>query len=146
MIDSVQARVTCQNQEVQNLINCCNSEKEVIEVEFDDVQRDYQIFAQQVESNRILGTQILEGHNHQIRTLDFVLKEARMGIDAIQDQSQQIIAGATEEFTTLKSRVQNCETEQTNLKIKQASLTILQYFAKKDNRFRDSHEEKRTQF
>jgi hypothetical protein len=37
MINSVQARVTRLDQEVQNLINCRNSEKEVIEVEFDDV-------------------------------------------------------------------------------------------------------------
>ena len=95
MIDSVQARVSRLDQEVQHLINCCNSEKEVIEVEFDDVRRDCEIFAQQVETNRMLGTQILEGHDHQIQTLDFVLKKARMGIDAIQDQSQQIIAGAT---------------------------------------------------
>jgi hypothetical protein len=40
MIDSMQARVTHLDQEVQNLINCCNSEKAVIEVEFDDVRRD----------------------------------------------------------------------------------------------------------
>jgi hypothetical protein len=38
-----------------------------------------------------------------------VLKEARMGIDAIQDQSQQIIARATEEFGKLKSRIKGCE-------------------------------------
>ena len=37
MINSVHTRVTHLDQEVQNLINCCNNEKEVIEVEFDDV-------------------------------------------------------------------------------------------------------------
>jgi hypothetical protein len=83
MIDSVQARVIRPDQEVQNLINCCNSEKEVIEVEFDQVQQDSNIFAQQVETNRVLETLILEVHDQQIRTLNFVLKEARMGIDAI---------------------------------------------------------------
>jgi chromosome segregation ATPase len=77
-----------------------------------------------VEINRILGTQMLEGHDHQIRILDFVLKDARIGIDAIQDQSQQIIAGATEEFASLKSRIESCEKEQTQQTVKQASLTI----------------------
>jgi hypothetical protein len=62
MIDSVHARVVRIGQEIQNLINCCNSEKKVIEVEFDDVRRDCEIFAQQVEINRALGTQVLEGH------------------------------------------------------------------------------------
>jgi protein-tyrosine phosphatase len=77
MIDSVQARVTRLDQEVQNLINCCNNEKEVIEVQFDDdVRWDCEIFAQQVETNRLLGTQILEGYDQEIQTLDFVLKEA----------------------------------------------------------------------
>jgi hypothetical protein len=61
-----------------------------------------------VETNRILGTQILEGHDQQMRTLDFVLKEARIGIDAIQDQSQQSIAGVTEEFEKQKSRINSC--------------------------------------
>jgi hypothetical protein len=37
MIDSLQTRVARLHQEVQNLIDCCNSEKEVIEVKFDDV-------------------------------------------------------------------------------------------------------------
>jgi hypothetical protein len=37
MIDSKQARVTRLDQEVRNLINCCNNEKKVIEVEFDDI-------------------------------------------------------------------------------------------------------------
>jgi hypothetical protein len=86
MIDCVQVRVTRLDQEVQNLINCCNSEKEVIEVEFNDIRRDYQIFAKQFETNRMLGTQLLEGHDQQIWTLDFVLKAARIAIDAIQDQ------------------------------------------------------------
>src|SRR6202158_3176919 len=112
MIDSVQARVSRLDQEVQNLINCCNSEKEEIEIEFDDVRKDCEIFAQQVETNRILGTQVLEGHDQQIRILDFVIKEARTGIDAIQEQSQQIIAGATEEFGKLKERIGACENEQ----------------------------------
>jgi hypothetical protein len=76
MIDSVEVRVTCLDQAVQNLIYCCNNEKEVIEVKFDNVRRDCKIFAQQVETNRILGTQILERHEQQIPTLDFVLKEA----------------------------------------------------------------------
>jgi hypothetical protein len=49
-----------------------------------------------------------------------VLKEARMGIDAIQDQLQQIIAGATEEFGTLKSRIDGGEKEQVQMKIKKA--------------------------
>jgi hypothetical protein len=125
MIDSVQARVTRLDQEVQNLINCCNSEKEVIEVKFEfDVRRDCNILAQQVETNRILGIQVREGHDQQIRTLDFMLKESRMGIDAIQDQSQQIIAGATEEFGNLKARIENCEKEQGQVKVKQALLTI----------------------
>jgi hypothetical protein len=53
-----------------------------------------------------------------------VLKEARMGIDAIQDQLQQIIAGATEEFGKLKSRIDGCEKEQVQMKIKQALLTL----------------------
>jgi hypothetical protein len=66
MVDIVQVRVTRLDQEVQHLINSCNSEKQVIEVEFDDIRRDCEIFAQQVETNRILGTQILEGHDHQI--------------------------------------------------------------------------------
>jgi hypothetical protein len=44
-IDSVQAQVTRLDQEVQNLINCCNNEKEVIEVESDDVRQDSEIFA-----------------------------------------------------------------------------------------------------
>jgi hypothetical protein len=44
-----------------------------------------------------------------------------MGIDAIQDQSQQIIAGAMEEFEKLKSRIDGCEKEQTQARIKQAS-------------------------
>jgi hypothetical protein len=48
MIDSVQEQVTHLDQEVQNLIDCCNSMKEVIEVKFDDVRRDCEIFAQQV--------------------------------------------------------------------------------------------------
>jgi hypothetical protein len=47
-----------------------------------------------------------------------------MGIDAIQDQLQQIIAGAIEEFATLKARIENCEKEQGQVKIKQLSLTI----------------------
>jgi hypothetical protein len=97
---------------------------EVIKVEFNNVKRDCEIFAQQVETNQILGTQILEGHDQQIRTLDFMLKEARMEIDAIQDQSQQIIAGATEEFANFKTRIENCEKEQGQVKVKQASLTI----------------------
>jgi hypothetical protein len=67
---------------------------------------------------------MMEGHDHQIQTLDFIVKEARMGIDAIQDQSQQIIAGATEEFANLKSRIEGCENEQGRKKIKQASLTL----------------------
>ena len=54
MTDSVQTRVSRLDQEIQNLIDCCNSEKEVIEVEFDDVRRDCEIFAQQVETNRIM--------------------------------------------------------------------------------------------
>jgi transcription initiation factor TFIID subunit TAF12 len=124
MIDSVQARVIRLDQEVLNLINCFNSEKEVIEVEFDDVRRDCEIFAQQVETNRILDTQLLEQNDQQIQTLDFILKEARMGINAIQDQLQQIIAGATEEFGNLKSRIEQCENEQIQMKVKQASLTL----------------------
>jgi hypothetical protein len=44
-----------------------------------------------------LGIQVLKGHKQQIRVLDFVLKGTRTGIDAIQEQSQQIIAGATHE-------------------------------------------------
>jgi hypothetical protein len=124
MIDSMQAQATCLDQEVQNKINCCNGEKEVIEVEFDDVRRDCDIFTQQFETNRILETQILEGQDLQIRTLDIVLKEARMGIDVIQDQSQQIIAGATEEFEKLKSRIDGCGKEQVQIKITQASLTL----------------------
>jgi hypothetical protein len=48
-----------------------------------------------------------------------------MGIDAIQDQSQKIIAGATEEFANLKARIKNCEKEQGQVKVKQASLTII---------------------
>jgi hypothetical protein len=95
----------------------------VIEVEFDNVQRDCEIFAHQVETNRILGTEILDGCDQQKRTLDFVFKEARTGIDAIQDQSQQIIAGATDEFGKLNSRIEGCEKEQAQLKIKQAYLT-----------------------
>jgi hypothetical protein len=71
-----------------------------------------------------LGTQVLEGHDQQIRTLDFVLNEARMGINAIQDQSQQIVAGPTEEFGKLKSRIENCEKEQDQMKIKQSSLIL----------------------
>jgi hypothetical protein len=53
-----------------------------------------------------------------------VLKEARTGIDTIQDQSQQIIGGATEEFAKLKSRIKGCEYEQGQMKVKQASLTL----------------------
>jgi hypothetical protein len=124
MIDSMQAPVTHLDQQVQNLINCCNSKKEVIKVEFDNMQRDCEIFAQQVITNRILGTQILEGHDKQIEILDFVLKESRMGMDAIQDQSQQINAGAMEEFGKLKSRINGCEKEQMQMKIKQVSLTL----------------------
>jgi light-regulated signal transduction histidine kinase (bacteriophytochrome) len=75
MIDSVQARVSRLDQAVQHLINCCNSEKEVIEIEFDDVRRDCEIFAQPVETNRIRGTQILQRHEEQIWILDFVLNE-----------------------------------------------------------------------
>ena len=123
MTDSVQTRVDRIDQEIQNLVNCCNSEKRVIEEEFDDVRRDCEIFAQQVETNRALGTQVLEGHEQQIRVLDFVIKETRTGIDAIQEQSQQIIAGATDEFNRLKIRIEDCEKEQAQLKIKQASLT-----------------------
>jgi gas vesicle protein len=66
MIDSVQAQVTRLDQEVQKLIDCCNSKKEVIVVEIDDIPRDCEIFAQQVKTNLILGTQILEGHNQMI--------------------------------------------------------------------------------
>jgi chromosome segregation ATPase len=47
-----------------------------------------------------------------------------MGIDDIQNQSQQIIAGATEEFANLKSRIEGCENKQGQMKIKQASLTL----------------------
>jgi hypothetical protein len=43
-----------------------------------------------------------------------------MGIDAIQDQSQQIIAGATEEFGKLNTKIEGCEKEQVSMKIKQA--------------------------
>ena len=124
MIHSVQARVAHLDQEVENLIDCCNNEKEVIEVEFDDVRRDCEIFAQQVETNGIIGTHVLEEHDQQIRILDFMLKEARTGIDAIQDQSQQIIAGATEEFGKIKNRIEGYEKEQTQLKIKQAALSM----------------------
>ena len=124
MTDSVQTRVSRLDQEIQNLINCCNNEREVIEIEFDDVKRDCEIFAQQVETNTILGVQVLEGHDQQIRALDFVLREARTGIDAIQEQSQQIIAGATEEFNKLKERIQICETEQTQIKVHQTALKI----------------------
>jgi hypothetical protein len=60
----------------------------------------------------------------QIWTLDFVLKEARMAIDAIQVQSQPIIAGATEELGKLKSWFDGCEKEQVQMKVKQASLTL----------------------
>jgi hypothetical protein len=71
-----------------------------------------------------MGTQILKGHDQQIRTLDFLLKEVRMGIDAIQDQSQQIIARGTEELGKLKSRIDGCEKEQVQLNINQASLSL----------------------
>jgi hypothetical protein len=124
MIDRVQVRVAHLDKEIQNLIDCCNNGKEVIEIEFDDVRRDCIIFAQQVETNRISGTQVVEGYDQQIRTLDLVLQEAPMGIDAIQDQSQPIIAGATEEFGKLKSRIEGCEKEQLQLNIKQESLTL----------------------
>jgi hypothetical protein len=67
---------------------------------------------------------VLEDHDQQIRILDCILKEARMGIDAIQDQSQQIIAGAMEEFGKLNSRVEGCEKVQVSMKIKQALLTL----------------------
>jgi hypothetical protein len=45
MIDSVQARVAHLDQEVQDLIKCCNNETEAIEVEFDDVPHDSIIIA-----------------------------------------------------------------------------------------------------
>jgi hypothetical protein len=77
-----------------------------------------------VETNTALRIQILEGHEQQIQILDFVLKKARTGIDAIEEQSQQIIARATEEFNKIMTRIESCEQEQTQLKVKQASLTI----------------------
>jgi patatin-like phospholipase/acyl hydrolase len=107
-----------------NLINSCNSEKEVIEVEFNDVRRDCEIFAQQVETNRILRSQVIQGHDQQIQILDLALKEARTGIDAIQEQSQQIIAGATEEFGKIKARIESFEQKKTRKQIKQASLAL----------------------
>ena len=65
MMDSVQASGTQLDQEIQNLINCCNSGREVIEIEFDDVRTDCEIFAQQVETKRAIGNQELENMNNK---------------------------------------------------------------------------------
>jgi hypothetical protein len=66
MIDNIKARVARINQEIQHLVQCCNSEKGTVEEEFDEVRRNCQIIAQQVETTRVLSTQVLEGHNQQI--------------------------------------------------------------------------------
>jgi hypothetical protein len=50
MTDSIQARVARIDQELQHLVEYCNSGKGAIEEEFDDVRRDCQIFAQQVKT------------------------------------------------------------------------------------------------
>jgi hypothetical protein len=83
---------------MQHLVDCCNSEIGAIKEEIDDVRWDCEIFSQQVETTRMIGAKVLKGHDQQIQILEFVLKEARTITAAIQDQSQQIIAGTTDEF------------------------------------------------
>jgi hypothetical protein len=75
MIDSIQARLSRLNQDVQNLINWCNSEKEVIEVEFDVVRRDCEIFTQHIETNSFLSTEAIQGHEQQIQILTSYLRK-----------------------------------------------------------------------
>ena len=121
MIDTVQVQVNRLDLEMQRLVEACNNEKEAIEEEFEDVRLGCQLFSQQVETEKALGRQILEGHEEQIQVLNAVLKETRTGMNNLQQQNDWVVKEATEEFGVLRGRVEWCESQLKALMVKFAA-------------------------
>src|SRR5580765_3132425 len=118
MVDSVQAQVNHLDQEFQRLVEACNSEKEAIEAEFDDVRLGCQLFSRQVATDKALEQQAIVGHEEQIQVLNAVLSETRTGLAALQCQNDYVVKEATEEFESLRNRITECENQIRTLQVK----------------------------
>src|ERR1700681_427522 len=118
MVDSIQAQVNHLDQEFQRLVNACNSEKEAIEAEFDDIRLRCQLFSRQVATDKALEQQAIVGHEEQIQVLNAVLNETRTGLAALQCQNDYVVKEATEEFENLRNRITECEKQIRTLQVK----------------------------
>jgi len=112
--DPVKQQLEGLTQQMVHIIEACNSEKGIIEEEFQSVNQDIQILEGRIRTEKSLLDSEVSGVGQQLITQQVILDEIRAGINILNGQDNDIVREAKEAFDGITLQIQDMVKQQTS--------------------------------
>jgi len=102
----VQRQLSELAQQIVNVIEACNEEKDLLEEEFDSVKNGILIMESRLQTEKVRIDSEILGVSTMAKFQDAMLQERRSGIHVLQSQDDQIVSEATDLFNGMRQELE----------------------------------------